>query len=143
MENKIRSNADTFRQIIKKSLNIELAYDLEGVRWLDEYIDRQRETLTDDEKAKLPNPLGSYLGESIRRTYGGTWTQHPEFGWGVRVNDRITVFPFNKVEKHLANAEGDSILGMFTSIAPLLRNHSSSSSSKSKYIPKRPWWKFW
>jgi len=54
MEDKIRSNAEIFRQVIKEQVNIELAYDLESVRWLDGFIDRQRETASDDTKAKLP-----------------------------------------------------------------------------------------
>lgn len=149
MENHIRENAEIVRRAALENMKLEVAYDLDGVRWLDGYIDRQRSGATEDVKAKLPNTLGSYLGECIRRTYGGKWTQDPEYGWSVRINEDLSVFPFNKVQKQLANSEGDSVLGLFTSIGPLLSNTKRSAQSQGraratdKRAPKRPWWKFW
>jgi hypothetical protein len=140
MKDKIQSNAEFFRRIAKEQMSVELAYDLEGVRWLDGFINRQRAGASQDTKNKLPNTAGSYLGECIRKTYGGAWTQDAEGGWGVRINERITVFPFNKVQKQLANTEGDSVLGLFTAIPPLLKN---PPSAKIKHLQKRPWWRFW
>jgi hypothetical protein len=115
MEDHIRENAEIVRRAAMENMNAEVAYDHEGVRWLDGYIDRLRSSATEDVKAKLPNTLGSYLGECIRRTYGGRWIQHPEYGWSVWFNDDFSVFPFNKVQKQLANSEGDSVLGLFCS----------------------------
>lgn len=140
MKDKIQSNADFFRHIVKSNMNIELAYDLEGVRWLDGFLDRHRVAASQNTKEKLLHTAGSYLGECIRKTFGGAWIQNPEYGWGIRISDRITIFPFNKVQKQLENADGDSVLGLFTTIAPLLKSHPSP---KRKPIPKRPWWKLW
>jgi len=76
--------------------------------------------------------------------------QHPEYGWAVCFSDKDMVFPFTKVQKQLANADGDSVLGLFTAIGPLFSNkvrldnkEQGHFSSKSRCSPKRPWWKLW
>jgi hypothetical protein len=149
MEDRIRENAEIVRRVALETLHVDVAYDLDGVRWLDGYIDRQRSGAAEDVKVSLRSTLGSYLGECIRRTYGGRWTQDPEYGWCIWINDSFSVFPFNKVEKQLANSEGDSVLGLFTSIGPLLSEAKRSAQSRGRSSsmkdrpPKRPWWKFW
>lgn len=137
MESHIKANAELVRTIAREKMSLSINYDEDGVRWLDGYIDRQRDSADDDTKRGLVNTLGSYLGECVRQTYGGEWIQNPELGWGVRINEKLTAFPFNKVQKQLANADGDSVLGFFTAIAPLLNGNPAASP------PPRPWWKFW
>ncbi|HEY0587725.1 MAG TPA: hypothetical protein VGD52_16430 [Pseudoduganella sp.] len=149
MEDRIKANAELVRRVALENMNVEVSYDLDGVRWLDGFIDRQRNGATEEVKRKLSSTLGSYLGECIRQTYGGEWVQDPEFGWSVRLKEGFSVFPFNKVNKQLADDDGESVLGLFTAIDPLLANagepaafsrdlHSADSPSS-----KRPWWKFW
>ncbi len=130
-------------------MNIEVAYDLEGVRWLDGFIDGQRNEATEEVKRKLSTTLGSYLGECIRQTYGGDWVQDAEYGLSVRITGGLSVFPFNKVQMQLAAGEGDSVLDLFTALAPILANAGTTAAS-SPDLPstdnpsaKRPWWKFW
>ncbi|KRB93889.1 hypothetical protein ASE26_27380 [Duganella sp. Root198D2] len=137
MEDRIKANAELVRRVALENMHVEVAYDLDGVRWLDGFIDRQRGEATDEVKRQLATTLGSYLGECIRHTYGGEWIQDPEYGWSVRINGGFSVFPFNKVQKQLADDEGESVLSLFTTIEPLLANAGMSAA------PKRPWWKFW
>jgi len=145
MENKILANAELVRSIAREQLGILVGYDEAGVRWLDRYIEGQRVGASESTKEKLPNTLGSYLGECIRQSFGGKWIQDQEYGWAVQVNQRITVFPFNKVRKQLANSEGDSVLGLYTSLPALLKERSinASPSPASSKASKRPWWKLW
>jgi len=145
MEQQIQANAEIVRTVAREQMNVQIDYDKQGVHWLDGYIDRQRLHATEDTKSKLPNTLGSYLGECIRRTYGGKWIQDGEYGWGVQVNDKVTVFPFTKVQKQLANADGDSVLGLFTALQPLMKAPPTParSSSRLRAQPKKPWWRFW
>ena len=139
MEAQIRANAELVRTVARESLDVDVEYDEAGVRWLDGYIDRQREGNDDQSvKDRLPSRLGSFLGECVRATYGGQWIEDPEMGWAVKINETLTVSPFNKVRKQLANAEGDSVLAFFKAIPALLQG-----KSKRDAAPKRPWWKFW
>lgn len=143
MEAAIRTNAELFRRVAMEHMSVDLNYDLEGVRWLDGFIDRQRDGASDNSKAKLPNTAGSYLGECIRRTFGGKWVQHPEYGWSVQITDSLSAYPFNKVHKQLVNPEGDSVLGLFTAIGPLMSAQKRETKKKAVIAQERPWWKFW
>lgn len=121
MEEQLRANAELVRKVARDSLGVEIGYDEQGVEWLDEYIDHQRENGNPETVNKLPNTLGSFLGECVRATYGGDWLRDEQGGLGVRINGKLTVFPFNKVRKQLESAGGESVLAFFRTIAALLR----------------------
>jgi len=137
MESHIRSNAELVRSVAREELGVSVDYDEAGVRWLDQYIDGQREAASQELKERLPSTLGSSLGECVRLTYGGQWVQDPEQGWSVKINEKLSVYPFNKVRKQLANAHGESVLPFFTAIAALL------DGRPAPVAPRRPWWRFW
>ena len=71
MESNIRSNAELVRSVARETLGVSVDYDEAGVRWLDQYIDGQRQSASQELKERLQGTLGSYLGECIRLTYGG------------------------------------------------------------------------
>ena len=81
MENLILANAELVRKVAHEQLGTPVQYDEDGVRWLDGYIDVLRDGANEEVKAKLPNTLGSFLGECIRQAYGGQWVKDPEDGW--------------------------------------------------------------
>ncbi len=120
MESRIQANAELVRNVAREQLDVDVDYDEAGVEWLDEYIDVQRESASAEVRERLPNMLGSYLGECVRQTYGGQWVQDPEAGWSVKINDKLSVYPFNKVRKQLASEDGESVLAFFTAIPALL-----------------------
>lgn len=120
MESRIQANAELVRKVAREQLGVTVGYDETGVRWLDHYIEHQREAAAPDVRERLPNTLGSYLGECVRQTFGGEWVQDPQVGWSVKINDRLSVYPFSKVRKQLASADGESVLGFFTAIPALL-----------------------
>jgi len=97
-----------------------LGYDEAGVAWLDVYIDRNRASFDAATTDRLVGVFGAYLGECIRRQYGGAWAR--ERGtWAIRFDDRNAAYPFAKVAKHFANGPEDSILGLFTLIPRVFR----------------------
>jgi hypothetical protein len=121
MQRHILANAELVRAVAADELGVVVNYDEAGVRWLDDYIDQQRSKASEEVKAALPRTLGSFLGECIRRSHGGEWEQNKETSqWTVRVTDRVAVFPFNKVRKQLAGAEGESVVAFFQSITALI-----------------------
>ena len=121
MEEKLRANAELVRKVAEDELEVTVDYDKDGVAWLDEYIDEQREIAEDDIKNRLPNTLGSFLGECIRHSFGGEWVHDPEAGWAVKISDKLSAYPFNKVRKQLNSADGESVLSFFKTIPALLR----------------------
>lgn len=146
MHEHLLANAELVRKVATEQLELVVDYNEAGVRWLDEYIDTQREQANEQVKAKLPNTLGSFLGECILRTCGREWVQVPDYGWSVKVNDKVSVFPFNKVEKQLANSDGESVLGLFIAIPPLLNHAFPGGPAHHAGVEaraKRPWWKLW
>ena len=143
MESNIRVNAELVREVAREQIGIAVDYDEAGVRWLDKYIDEQRIAASDEVKNRLPSTLGSFLGECIRHTYGGLWTQDTDTGnWAVKINDKLSAFPFTKVQKQMAGGEGDSVLGLFTAIAGLLTVAPLTAENRNQQV-SAPWWRFW
>lgn len=138
MQERILYNAELVRDVARESLEVEVGYDEAGVQWLDKYIDGQRDAAGDETKDALPSTLGAFLGECIRHTYGGEWVSDAEAGWGVRVNDQLTAFPFAKVKKQLADGDGESVLGFFRTIRAILGGDAGNAAPVRK-----PWWKIW
>ncbi|HYH08778.1 MAG TPA: hypothetical protein VEK11_17120 [Thermoanaerobaculia bacterium] len=134
MEQHIRANAELVRRVAREELGETVDYDEAGVRWLDEYLNTQREVAVADVKERLPNTLGAFLGECIRQQYGGLWLNDPAMGWAVKISERLTVNPFGKVQKQLTSAEGESVLSFFGTIKIL---------QAQSVAPARRWWQFW
>lgn len=145
MEDKILANAQMFVQFARDSMGVDATFDEAGVRWLDEFMVSKR-GLPAETKAKLLNTMGSYFGECIRQAYGGSWVQDEQSGnWAVRIDERLTVFPFAKAQKHFEGGDGDSVLGLFTAIPALLHGgpKADDGSAEAPRNGSGPWWKFW
>jgi hypothetical protein len=139
MEDHIHANAELVRDIAHKLTGAPVAYDVAGVRWLDAFIDGQR-TASDEVKGRLPQTLGSFLGECLRQTYGGQWLFDAESGnWMVRLNQRLSVYPFNKVRKQLAGEDGESVAALFDAVPALMNGLPPPHPAKAT----QPWWKVW
>jgi len=114
-EEAIAANAD----IVKKTFaEQDLAFDERAIEWIDEYIERNRERWDEAKRASLSNMLGSFLGECIRAKYGGIW-EMTENGLSISFDDGNGVFPFNKINKHIANGSDDSIASFYSTIGVL------------------------
>jgi hypothetical protein len=116
----ILANAALVVSVAREQLGQEVGYDEAGVRWLDGYIQRQRERLSPEIRARLSDRFGAFLGECIVRSFGGEWAEK-DGSWCVRFDDRNAAFPFAKVQKQLANGAEDSVLSFFTAIPIVFR----------------------
>lgn len=121
MIDRIKQNAQLVVSIAENQLNTKIAFDREGVLWLDDYIQRQHEHGDPQNHEGLINTLGSFFGECIIATYGGEW-QQTEYGWGITFGNQNAAFPFAKVAKQLENGSDDSVLAMFDSTPVLFIN---------------------
>ena len=120
-EETIRANAQLVIDRISER-HTPIGYNRESVEWLDGFIERARSTAnaSSDGIEKLVEVLGSYLGECVIHTYGGTWKER-EDEWGVFFDDSNAVFPFNKVRKQFKNGGEDSILSFFEIIPEVFK----------------------
>jgi hypothetical protein len=116
LDEKIQANAE----LVAKQLN--LGFDEASVKWLDGYIERLRLNPTYANSDQLKDNLGCFLGECIRRVYGGEWVED-QYGLSIRFDPRNGVFPHAKVAKQFKNgsAQGDSVYGLYTSIGPIFK----------------------
>lgn len=108
----IFSNADKFCESIKTAVEVELNFGIEGVRWTDGFINRNRDRWSEENKHLYLYAIGAYFGECLRQRFKGVWVYHQEFGPGVKHTTGIE-FPFNKVRKQISGEDGASILGMY------------------------------
>jgi hypothetical protein len=100
------------------SHNINLVYDEKSVEFLDNFINESGAKYNEKQKEKLIDFLGSFLGECIRRNYGGRW-EIINNDSAVRFDEKNAVFPFNKIKKQFENGAEDSILS-FYQVIPLV-----------------------
>ena len=123
----IRANAEMMLAVARKEFDPHIGFDAAGVHWLDGYIQGLVEKGDVEATEELCDNLGSYLGTCIIETYGGAW-QDTEHGWAVVLDGDLAVFPFNKTLKHLTEGAGDSVLGLFNSISPLIAHANGTAA---------------
>jgi hypothetical protein len=142
MREMILKNAELTVEQMRPVSGLAFNYDAESVEWVDGYINRQRERPQMDAEMidVLVDVLGSYLGECVRRTYGGEWLED-KYGWCIRFNAENGVYPFSKTRKQLEKGPEESIYSFFTMIpivfgeeSPLLRGKPSPIATE----PKKP-----
>lgn len=136
-EEMIRANAELVLETARGEFAQDIGFDKPGVVWLNGYIQGLVEAGDVDASEQLCDNLGSFLGTCIIETYGGQW-QDTEYGWAVVIKDDFAVFPFNKVLKHLTEGEGDSVLGLFTSIPAMLDHAAPAASAPPAAEPPTP-----
>ena len=142
MESSFKANAELVRRTASQNLGVDAGYDEAGVRWLDDFLNQQRQHGAVESKEKLPQTLGSYFGECIIATYSGRWLFDKDLqSWSINFSEGNSVYPFAKVRKQLESGDGESVLSLFTSI-PLVFGLERTLLSESK-AHKRAWWRFW
>ena len=125
----IRANAEMVLAVARNDVGRDIGYDEAGVRWLNGYIQALVDQGGVEASEELCDRLGSFLGTCIVETYGGAW-QDTEYGWAVVMAGDLAVFPFNKTLKHLTEGEGDSVLGLFTSIPAMIDYAGSTPDTR-------------
>jgi hypothetical protein len=113
---RIKANARMVIKTFSENNNVSLGYDEDSVAWLDGYIERNRQNWDEQTRESLTSVLGSFLGECIRRNYGGDW-QMTEMGPGIALKEGNVAFPFNKIRKQIQNGSDDSIAGFYKTIS--------------------------
>jgi hypothetical protein len=121
----MKAAAERVIQIFRENNLAELTLDLDGVRWIDGYINRVRHDFPVGKREGLIAYLAAFVGECIVQTFGGTWIEDSEGRICVRVSDRMSACPLAKIEKQFNNGESDSVFS-FVTVIPTLEKHFAS-----------------
>lgn len=97
----IREDAQLVIEVISEKEDILLDYTAASISWLDTYIDEHRAELDTRDKAILQEKFGAYLGESIRRNFGGEWVREDEDRWMIAFGETARTSPFEIIGEHL------------------------------------------
>lgn len=118
----IHKNAEFVESVISKALGKTAGYGIDGVSWLDAFIQRQHEHGDKNIFDQIVSTYGSYLGECIRQNIGGEWVRI-DGTEAIAFDVKNATFPFTKLRKHLVNGSesGDSVLGFYNSARELFR----------------------
>ncbi len=105
-----------------KPMNVEHDFGENALQYFEDWIEFDRDEMSDQERKSLYEICGAYLGESICRTYNGKWVGDDNNGWGVQIEGSTAVINvFGKVEKWLeSGATGDSFVGLYHHIPELI-----------------------
>jgi len=116
---RVKAAAEKFRESFPEQ---NLDYNEESVAWADGFIERQRIRPEMQDGGGLAQVVGCFLGECIRKNFGGEW-ESTENGLAMTFNNGNSCFPLNKAQKHFANGDGDSILSFYQTIPILFGDH--------------------
>lgn len=103
--------AEVHIQGVRDSWHVELHYNMDSLEQLDAIVESIPKP---KDLGRMVLVIGSFLGEALRRMYGGRWEWNQQFkSWAVVVPIRnggeTGAFPFAKVEKRFRYGKGDSI----------------------------------
>jgi hypothetical protein len=115
IEEQIKDLAQNLISTLSEMLGVNLKYDRASVAWVDGYMERIRPHLDESAVSGLSTSIEGFLGECIIATHGGQWRES-EGTWGVYFNEENAAHPSAKVQKHLINGSGDSILHFYDMI---------------------------
>lgn len=125
----IRENVNVVKTVLSRELDVKLDLNEDSIKWIDGYINRNRDNLEKDTKERLIDIFGSFLGEAIINNYGGKWALY-EGVVGVHLKGESWAFPFSKVEKQMYEGPEDSIYSFYRVVPMVLDGSLSNKENK-------------
>ena len=133
---------------VKSQLNLD--YDTNSVKFVEEFIERQRNNFDSEQRKGLVNSIGSFVGQCIIKNYGGHWQLDQDTQTVcVALDDKNKIFPFAKTAKQFENGLEDSVYSFYTvipavfKIEPLITSKQNDNSQSVNLTQSKKWWKFW
>lgn len=130
---------------------LKLDYDTQSVKFIEEFIERQRDNFDHEQRKGLINSIGSFVGQCVIKNYGGQWQVDEETqSVCIAFNDKNKIFPFAKTAKQFDNGLEDSVYSFYTIIPIVFKLNQASrqvenenSTQTNLNNDKKKWWKFW
>jgi len=139
---------DDLAEKVKSQLNLD--YDTNSVKFVEEFIERQRNNFDSEQRKGLVNSIGSFVGQCIIKNYGGHWQLDQDTQTVcVALDDKNKIFPFAKTAKQFENGLEDSVYSFYTiipavfKIEPLITSNQNDNSQSINLTQSKKWWKFW
>lgn len=117
MEQDPRQLAEELRERMR-AFGMPLDYDRASVARLAGYLDHNREQIR-AEQAQWLALFGAFLGECLIQGFGGRWElQTSAAQWRVVLGSADkTIFPIDRVARHLTHGPAESILALYDAVA--------------------------
>lgn len=108
------ANAEVLRNIAREHFQIELDYDIGGVRWVNHFLENTYKNGSTQDHKNIILFAGAFVGQCIVRSIGGKWDWHGD-DYVIRTGDDKLFSPCSKVAKQLACGQDgeDSVLGLY------------------------------
>lgn len=111
-----REGARAYQQQHKQNIGHELDYTREGLKHIDAVLEKNFDQNTLSEKQI--EQMGLYLGEVIRRSFGGEWRYNAGFDeLCLEVKEEGFIFPISQIKRALEHKESGQISSYVDSIA--------------------------
>ena len=99
----LHEDAQLVIEVISDKEDVRLDFSADSILSLDTYIDRHRAKLNEGDKTVLREKFGAFLGETIRRHYGGQWVKGNGNHWMIAFGEQNLTSPFDMISDHLDN----------------------------------------
>jgi len=105
---------------VKRDLNVD--YDTKSVKFIEEFIERQRNSFDSEQRKGLVSSIGSFVGQCIINNYGGHWQVDQDTkAVCVAFDDKNKLFPLAKTAKQFENGLEDSVYSFYTIIPSVFK----------------------
>ena len=133
---------------VRSQLNLN--YDTKSVKFVEEFIERQKNSFDSEQRKGLVNSIGSFIGQCVIKNYGGHWQVDQDTqAVCVALDDKNKIFPFAKTAKQFENGLEDSVYSFYTIIPTVFKikplatsKENDNSQSTNKPAKSKRWWKF-
>lgn len=120
----LQDDAKLVIAVMSEKEDVTLDFSADSISWLDTYINQHRNDLSNHDKQVLGEKFGAFVGETIRRTYGGQWIQANN-EWMIGFNDDAQTSPFEMVREQLENEV--SLTSLYQRIPELFDRNASNN----------------
>jgi enoyl-[acyl-carrier-protein] reductase (NADH) len=121
---------------VRSQLNLD--YDTKSIKFIEEFIERQKNNFDSEQRQGLINSLGSFVGQCIIKNYGGYWqVDNDTQTVCIAFDDKNKIFPFAKTARQFENGLEDSVYSFYKYIPSVFKHVLQPT------IKKKKWWKFW
>ena len=99
----LQEDAKLVIDVMSEKEDVQLDFSADSISWLDTYINQHRNDLDDNDKHILREKFGAFVGETIRRNYGGEWVNTDDSDWTIAFDNKVQASPFKMVDEQLDN----------------------------------------
>ncbi|RSK32511.1 hypothetical protein [Hymenobacter metallilatus] len=105
----------TAAEAVRQQLQVN-TYDAAAVQRLAEFIEAQRPSIKETERAGVITALGCFLGQCLINTYQGEWAKGRDGSTGVGINHVNFFNPFYRVSEQLTKGLSQSVATFFADV---------------------------